>query len=128
MVVTDMQDDLIGGKPFPHQFQRELICHFAADQLSLFRCIRLREHLSLTDAAALRPIRLDLGECRRLPAPCVVNDQLGIDAEDPEEPVLAGFRKPRKIAHRIDIFPFQPPRRPNLNNPRLRILKRNSRL
>ena len=80
-VVADGEGHLIGNQPFFNQFQREQIRHLPDDQPSFVKIIGALEHLPGTDAVVFRPVGFDQIDGGGFPAPGMVDEQLGIDAE-----------------------------------------------
>ena len=88
-VVPDIQHDLLRDHVFPDQIQHQQLRHFPDDQPPLFKIIRALQDLPGRNAAGGRTVLPDVRYRHRLPAPCMVDDQLGVDAEGFIEPVLA---------------------------------------
>ena len=67
------------------------------------------QHLSGGDAACGGPVLFDNIDCHRLPAPCVVDDQFGIDTKRLVQPLLHGGVEgsPRHIAQREQAHTLQ---------------------
>ena len=82
-VIADSKHYLVGGKPLLHEAEREAVCHLAHHQPCLGSRIRLLQDLARADAACARPVLLDIPDRAGFPAPGMVNQQLGIDAEEP---------------------------------------------
>ena len=120
-VIADGQHHLVGDKPLVHQIQHEQIRHLADDEPRLLRLVRAMQHLSGADAVRARPIRLDRLDGRRLPAPCVVDEQLRVFAEQPVEQILAALRAEGDVAHRhhpvlLQLFGDAPPHAPKIRD------------
>ena len=90
-----------------HQLQRQRVGHFLHDQKRLLEGIRTGKHLSGAEAAAFRLVGLNVGDGAGLPAPRVVDEQLGVHAEQVVEHVLVQKRLARDVAHRIKAAGFQ---------------------
>ena len=114
-IVPDGQVDLVGHQPLIHQIQNQFFRHFPHHQPGLFIGVGGGQHLAGAEGAALRLIRLDVGNRGRLPAPGMVDEQLGVDAEGLVQQVLVVvFPRPaagtqRNIAHRVQPQLLQPP-------------------
>ena len=107
-VIADGKHHLVGHKPLLHEVEREQIGHLLDHQPPLVEGIRVLEHLPDTDAVARGLVCLDFGDCAGLPAPGVVDEKLGVDAEQAVERVLVCQRPPCHIAHRPHPVLLQP--------------------
>ena len=109
MVVAHSQYHLICFKALAHQIQYQLLRHFPDNQLSLFKGIGARQHLSLAQAVCRRPVSLDVLEPAGLPAPGMVDQQLRIDPEHLVELFFVVFRRSCHIPHGIQTGGLQLP-------------------
>ena len=100
-VVPHGQHYLVGGQPLFNQVEREHIRHFAHDQPRFLAIVGGVQHLPRAHALALGNVGFHVGDGARLPAPRVVDKQLGIDPEKAVEVLLVRQRKPRDVAHRV---------------------------
>ena len=80
-VVPDGQLDLLRDNTLAHQIERQQLRHFPDDEPGFFCVVGLHEHLPGGDAVGFRLVGLDGFDFSRLPAPCVVDHKLRIDAE-----------------------------------------------
>ena len=110
-VVPDIQHDLLRDDMFPDQIEHQQLRHFPDDQPSLLKVVGTLQDLPRRDAAGGRTVLPDILHRHRLPAPRMVDDQLGVDAEGFVEPVLAiGVeRGTRNVAqseklHRLELL------------------------
>ena len=99
-VVANRDNELVGDKAFVNQVHREKVCHFPENEPRFVCLIRLVQHLSRSQAVAFRFVRLDSFNRARLPAPCVVNQQLRILAEELVKQVFICDGTTGNIAHR----------------------------
>ena len=93
-IVTHGQHHLIGDKTVFHQIQHQPLRHFADNEAGLVEGIRVMQYLPGADTAGLGLVGLDVGNGTRLPAPCVVDQQLGIDPEQLIEQLVDTVRAP----------------------------------
>jgi len=82
-VITDGKHKLIRHKTPFHQIQRQRIRHLLHHQPRALRVVGAMQYLPRTYAVHLRSVRLNLFHRHRLPAPCMIDEQLRIDAEQP---------------------------------------------
>ena len=87
-VIADTQHHLVANQPLIHQIKHQQIRHLPDNQPALVLRVRLLQHLPGTEGAALGAVCLDVLHRTRLIAPCVVNEKLCIDAEEPVEQIL----------------------------------------
>ena len=81
-IVAHGEDDLVGHKALIHQIQGEEIRHLADDQAGLLVGVGVLQHLTRGDAVGLGLVGLDIGNGAGLPAPGMVDEQLGVDTEE----------------------------------------------
>ena len=103
-----MNCDLIRGKPFLHQFQRQRIRHLPQNQLRLRRLIGMLQNLTGTQAVRLRPVGLHCLYGTGFPPPGMVNEELRIFSNEAVEQFLVLDRASRHVSHRIQAKRGQP--------------------
>ena len=112
-VVSHCQGQLIRYQFLFQQIQRDGLRHLPYNQPCFLKGIRALENLSRADAVRFRPVCLDILHTARLPAPCVVDEELSVDAEHPIEQffiivfVRLADGASCNIAHGVDADGFQ---------------------
>ncbi len=87
-VITDGQRELVGHQPFFHQIQGQRVRHLPDDDPGLLRGVGAGEHLARAQAFDAGLVGADLRDGAGLPAPGVVDEQLGVDPEELVEQIL----------------------------------------
>ena len=104
-VVAHGQHDLAGDQPLFQQVERKLAGHFLRDQPRFVKGVGALQHLPRAKAVRGGAVGLDVRHGARLPAPCVVDQELGVYAEQPVQQVLVvkvvrfAERAPCDVAH-----------------------------
>ena len=106
-IVAHREHHLIGDKSFFHKLKDQPIRHFPDDDPGVVESIRLGEHLPNAHAVGLWAIGLDLFDRAGLPAPGVIDQQLGVDAEKPVEKPLVPHGLTGHIAHCEHVVRFE---------------------
>ena len=106
-IVAHREHDLVGHHALVHQIKRGRVGHFVRDQSSLLKIIGLLQHLTIAEGMIFRLIRLDHVNGARFPAPRVVDQQLGVDAEELVQQILVRDRAQGDVPHRIDAVAGQ---------------------
>ena len=107
-VVADLQGDgfrhqLLFGEP-EHQNLR----HLPDDELCFIVGVGTGQHLPLADAVGAGLVAFDLSHTAGFIAPCVVNENFRIHAENLIQTIFSVDRKPCQVPHRINAVGFQP--------------------
>ena len=114
-IISHCQDNLIGDESFIYQIQHQQIRHLPRYQPCLLKRIRALQHLTGTDAAALRLVCLNISNGTRFPAPCMIDQKLCVDAEQSIQKVFIMIicrfsqRTAGDIAHSKEPALFQLP-------------------
>ena len=100
------------GDGFRHQFlfgepKHQDLCHLPDDKLGFVVGVRAGQHLPLADAVGAGLVAFDLSHTAGLIAPCVVDENFRIHAENLIQPIFPMDRKPRQVPHRINAVGFQ---------------------
>ena len=101
------QHYLVGVQPLSYEIHGELIGHLLHDQAALVGGVGTCQHLPLGEAFGFRRVRLAVRNLRRLPSPRMVNQKLGIHAEQAVQKVFVvnavvrAFGAPGDVAHRV---------------------------
>ena len=110
-VVPNIQHNLLRDHMLPNQIQHQQLRHFADNQPPFLKIIRALQYLPGGNTAGGRTILLDIRYRHRLPAPCVVNDQLRVDPKGFIKFIFADWieRGTRYVAqgikaHRFELF------------------------
>ena len=80
-VVAHGQHQLVGHQVFVHQVQRQLVSHFPHDEPCLVGGRSAVQYLAAAAAVGGGLVGLDVRNGAGFPAPGVVDEQLGVDAE-----------------------------------------------
>ena len=100
-VVADGEHDLVGDEPLVHQIEHKQIGHLAQHEPRLVRRVGAGEHLPGADALERGRQLFDGLDGARLPAPGVVDEQLGVFAEQAVQQLLVALRAERDVIWRI---------------------------
>ena len=119
-VIAETQRDLLRDQALSDKVQHQQLRHFADDGSRPLIIIRLLQHLTGGQTVVLRPVGLDRRDLCRLPAPGVVDQQLGIDAEGPVKGVLVLQTHAGDVAHGEAAELFQPSRASRSDPPEIR--------
>ena len=87
-VVAHRQRELVGDQALFQEVQGDGLRHLPHHPSGLLVIIGALQDLAGADAVGLRPVRLDVSHPAGLPAPGVVDEELGVDAEHPVEQLL----------------------------------------
>ena len=106
-VVAYLQGDgfrhqLLFGEPEHQDF-----CHFPDNEFCFIIRIRSGKHLSLADAVGAGLVAFDLFHTAGLIAPCVVNENFRIHAENLIQTIFSMDGKPCQVSHGVDAVGFQ---------------------
>ena len=107
-VVADRQRELVGHEAFFKQVHCDGLCHFAHDEARFIVRIRTLQNLPGADTVCLRPVRFDVFHPAWFPAPCMVDEELSVDAEHlVEQLFVVIFARLAdgafcNVAHRVD--------------------------
>ena len=97
--VIDRQDDLTDRELLFDQVKRGGFRHFLHDDPCFFEIVGLHQHLSRRKAPGFGLIAFDQVHCARFPAPCVVDQELRVDAEGLIEDVFTANAASCDVAH-----------------------------
>ena len=112
-VVAHGKHQLVGHKALIHQLQRQFVGHFAHHKPGFFGGVGRGKHLPFAHAGRARLIALDLGNGAGLITPRMVDQQLGVYAEQLKQKLLVIIilRTPHgtagNIAHGVQPGPVQ---------------------
>ena len=101
-IIAHRQHHLLGHQPFIHQLQHKGIRHLAYYQPCLVKFGGAVQHLPAADAGGRRLVCLDVRKGTRLPPPCMVDQQLGVGAEQAVKQLLVikiAFLSQRTACH-----------------------------
>lgn len=84
-IVFDDEDDAIRDKLFLDELEREALGHFFDDGFGLLESIGVSEDLARAEALMLGAMILDVADADAFPAPAMVDEKFGIDAEESVE-------------------------------------------
>ena len=98
-VVPDGQLDFLRDDALAHQIEGQQLRHFLYDQSGLVKLVRLHEHLTRGDTVGFRLVGIDGFDLSWLPAPCVVDYKLRIDAEGGIQLIFISYTEPCDIPH-----------------------------
>ena len=87
-VVAKGHHQLVAHQPLAHQFQRHTVGHLLDYHSRLLRGVGFRQHLTARQRIGFGSVGLDVVNRAGFPSPGMVNQQLGIDAEETVEKVL----------------------------------------
>ena len=114
-VIAHRQRELVSDQALFQEVQGDGLRHLPNDPSGLLVIIGALQNLAGADTVGLRPVRLDVLHPAGLPAPGVVDEELGVDAEHPVEQLLAvvfaGFPEGAAgdVAHGVEAGGFQLP-------------------
>jgi len=114
-VVAHCQGELVGDQTLLQKVQSDSLRHLPRDPSGLLVVVGALQDLAGADTVGLRPVRLDVSHPAGLPAPGVVDEELGVDTEHPVEQLLvvvfAGFAEGAAgdVAHGVEASGFQLP-------------------
>ena len=87
-VIPHRQCQLVGNQPLAHQIQGQGVCHLPDHQPGFGKVVWALENLPGDDALILWPVGFHIGQGAGLPAPCVIDEQFGVDPEQLVEQVF----------------------------------------
>ena len=112
-VVTDGQDQLVSHQLLVHEAEGDGVRHLMDDRSGLVRLVGAMEDLRIAEGPVLGLVGLDGSHGAGLPAPGVVDEELGVDAEEVVEKVLVqkvigtSQGAPRNVSHGEHAVGFQ---------------------
>ena len=100
------------GDGFRHQFlfgkpEHQDLCHLPDDELCLIVGVGAGQHLSLTDAVGAGLVAFDLLHAAGFAAPCVVDEDFCIHAENLIQTIFSVDGEPCQVPHGVDAVGFQ---------------------
>ena len=101
-IIAHRQHHLLGHQPFIDQLQHKGIRHLAYNQPRLVKFGGAVQYLPAADAGGRRLVCLDVRKGTRLPPPCMVDQQLGVGAEQAVKQLLVikiAFLSQRTTCH-----------------------------
>ena len=110
-VVTHRDGHAVGNETFLHQTEREVVDHLFCHHTRFLERVWRHEHLPVAQRIALGAVSLHHLYRARLPAPGMIDEQLGIHSQQLIYHLLVHYRTPRHLAHRV-----HPPRCQTLGN------------
>ncbi len=125
-VISDGKLHQIRHKGLVHQLQNHLLGHLPHDQPRFLKIIGRHQHLPRADAVRGGTVSLDVFHPAALGAPGMVDQKLGIDAEEPVEKLgvvhlaLPPQRTARHVAHSVQAVLLQLFRDPPAHTPEIR--------
>ena len=116
-VIAHRQDDLVRHKALVHQVQGQRVRHLPHHQPGLLRPVGTGEHLAGAHTVVCGSVGLDIRHGAALPAPGVVDEELGVYTEQIVEQLLPLEGAPGNIPHSVEtqrsqlllVAPAHPP-------------------